>query len=100
MSRITPNMPVILHARDYDRWLDREETERLAPELLHPYEANEMEMYEANPKANSVRKRSRNTARCSQSRRRWRSASSGVRLLVINAGCYIRVEESAGNAPK
>ena len=28
MSRIHPRMPVILHARDYDRWLDREESER------------------------------------------------------------------------
>ncbi len=26
---VHPRMPVILHPRDYDRWLDREETERL-----------------------------------------------------------------------
>ena len=24
MAKIHPRMPVILHARDYDRWLDRE----------------------------------------------------------------------------
>jgi len=49
-----PRMPVILHARDYDRWLDREETERLPLDLLRPFEAEEMEMYKANPKVNKV----------------------------------------------
>ena len=35
MARIPhPRMPAILHARDYDRWLDREETERLPLDLL------------------------------------------------------------------
>ena len=55
MSRIHPRMPVILHARDYDRWLDREETERLPLDLLRPYESDEMEVYEANPKVGNVR---------------------------------------------
>jgi putative SOS response-associated peptidase YedK len=55
MARIHPRMPVILHARDYDRWLDREETERLPLDLLRPLESEEMEMYEANPKVNNVR---------------------------------------------
>ena len=55
MSRIHPRMPVILHARDYDRWLDREETERLPLDLLRPYESEEMEVYEANPKVGNVR---------------------------------------------
>ena len=41
MSRIHPRMPVILHVRDYDRWLDREETERLPLDLLRPYESEE-----------------------------------------------------------
>ncbi len=48
-------MPVILHARDYDRWLDREKTERLPLDLLRPFESEEMEMSEANPKVNNVR---------------------------------------------
>ena len=48
-------MPVILHSRDYDRWLDREETERLLLDLLRPFESEEMEVYEANPKVNNVR---------------------------------------------
>lgn len=55
MSRIHPRMPVILHVRDYDRWMDREETERLPLDLLRPYESDEMEMYEANPQVNYVR---------------------------------------------
>lgn len=55
MARIHPRMPVILHARDYDRWLDREETERLPLDLLRPFEAEEMEMRVANPKVNNVR---------------------------------------------
>lgn len=55
MARIHPRMPVVLHACDYDRWLDREETERLPVDLLRPLESGEMEMYEANLKVGSVR---------------------------------------------
>lgn len=55
MSRIHPRMPVILYSRDYDRWLDREETERLPLDLLRPFESAEMEMFEANPKVGNVR---------------------------------------------
>ena len=55
MARIHPRMPVISHARDYDRWLDRQETERLPIDLLRPFESEEMEMSEANPKVNNVR---------------------------------------------
>ncbi len=55
MSTIHPRMPVILHARDYDRWLDTEETERLPLDLLRPFESEAMRMYEANPKVNSIR---------------------------------------------
>lgn len=39
----------------HDRWLDRDETERLPVELLRPYESEGMEVYEANPLVNSVR---------------------------------------------
>jgi putative SOS response-associated peptidase YedK len=48
-------MPVILHSRDYDRWLDRDETERLPVDLLRPFESDAMEMYEANPKVNTAK---------------------------------------------
>jgi putative SOS response-associated peptidase YedK len=55
MSRVHPRMPCILHPRDYDRWLDREETERLPVDLLRPLDSDEMEMFEANPKVGNVR---------------------------------------------
>ena len=55
MASIHPRMPVILHSRDYDRWLDREETERLPLDLLRPYESEEMEVFEANPKVGNIR---------------------------------------------
>ncbi len=55
MSRIHPRLPVILHSRDYDRWLNREETEQLPLDLLRPFESEAMEMREANPKVNNVR---------------------------------------------
>ena len=55
MASIHPRMPVIVHARDYDRWLDREETELLPLDLLRPYESEEMEVHEANPKVGNIR---------------------------------------------
>ncbi len=55
MRRFHPRMPVILHPRDYDRWLDREETEQLPVDLLRPFESEQMEVYEANLKVNNVR---------------------------------------------
>lgn len=55
MVSLHPRMPVILHSRDYERWLDKEETERLPLDLLRPYESEEMEVYEANPKVGNVR---------------------------------------------
>ncbi len=55
MARFHPRMPVILHPRDYDRWLDSEETERLPVDLLRPFESEQIEVYEANLKVNNVR---------------------------------------------
>ena len=55
MARIHPRMPVILHSRDYDRWLDREEHEQLPIDLLRPFDSDALEMYEANPKVNNAR---------------------------------------------
>jgi putative SOS response-associated peptidase YedK len=55
MSRVHPRMPCILHPRDYDRWLDREQTEQLPVDLLRPLDSDEMEMFEANPKVGNVR---------------------------------------------
>ncbi len=55
MSRIHPRMPVILHPRDFDRWLDREESEQLPLDLLRPFDSDAMAMYEASPRVNNVR---------------------------------------------
>ena len=55
MSRVHPRMPVILHPRDYDRWLDRDETEQLPLDLLRPLASDEMEMFEAHPNVGNVR---------------------------------------------
>jgi putative SOS response-associated peptidase YedK len=52
---IHPRMPVILHSRDYDRWLDREETEQPPLDLLRPFESEAMEMYKANLNVGNVR---------------------------------------------
>ena len=49
MSRIHPRMPVILHPRDYDRWLDREETELLPFDLLRPFESEAQPSEPATP---------------------------------------------------
>lgn len=55
MARIHTRMPVILHPRDYDRWLDRTATEQLPLDLLRPFDSDAMEMREANQKVNNAR---------------------------------------------
>jgi putative SOS response-associated peptidase YedK len=50
-----PRMPVILEPRDYDRWLDRGESEQLPVDLLRPFDSDAMEMHPANPKVGNVR---------------------------------------------
>jgi len=57
MAPIHPRMPVILHPRDYDRWLDREETERLPIDLLRPFESDEFSKREVEPLARELRER-------------------------------------------
>ena len=42
MESIHSRMPIILHARDYDRWLSRERTEQPPVDLLRPFGAEEM----------------------------------------------------------
>ena len=55
MSRVHPRMPVILHPRDFDRWLDRDETQRLPLDLLRPLPSDEMAMFEAHSSVGNVR---------------------------------------------
>lgn len=55
MSAVHTRMPVILHRRDYDRWLSREVTEQSPLDLLRPFESDQMEMSPANPLVGSVK---------------------------------------------
>ncbi len=54
MSSVHTRMPVILHSRDYDRWLDRD-VERPPVDLLRPFESEAMTASEANPTVGNVR---------------------------------------------
>lgn len=42
MERIHTRMPVILHVKDYDRWLSRGTTSQPPVDLLRPFEAEAM----------------------------------------------------------
>ena len=41
MSPVDNRMPVILHKRDYDRWLSREVTDQPPVDLLRPFESED-----------------------------------------------------------
>lgn len=53
MVQVHDRMPVILHPKNYDRWLKRGETQQPPIDLLRPYEAEEMTATEANPRVGS-----------------------------------------------
>ena len=53
-ARVHTRMPVILHSRDYDRWLDRDDP-RPPTELLRPYEAEQMTLAPCSSKVGNVR---------------------------------------------
>jgi putative SOS response-associated peptidase YedK len=55
MAPVHPRMPVILHPRDYDRWLSREVTDQPPIDLMRPFESEKMEMSPANPLVGNVR---------------------------------------------
>ncbi len=55
MSQVHSRMPVILHQRDYDRWLSREESEQPPVDLMRPFESEGMQMTPANPLVGNVR---------------------------------------------
>ena len=48
-------MPVILHRRDYDRWLSREVTDQSPLDLLRPFESEEMTAHPVDPRVGNVR---------------------------------------------
>jgi putative SOS response-associated peptidase YedK len=54
MSAVHTRMPVILHLRDYDRWLERD-GERPPIDLLRPYESEGMNASPCNPLVGNVR---------------------------------------------
>jgi putative SOS response-associated peptidase YedK len=48
-------MPVILKPSDYDRWLNRVDSERPPVDLLKPYDAAQMDAHPVDPRVGSVR---------------------------------------------
>lgn len=54
-AKVHERMPVILHPRDYDRWLERGDGVRLPTDLLRPYETDGMQAGPCNPAVGNVR---------------------------------------------
>ena len=54
-GEVHDRMPVILHPRDYDRWLQRSVPEQPPIDLLRPYEADEMQASACNPAVGNVK---------------------------------------------
>ena len=54
MAKVHNRMPVILHAKDYERWLDRD-ADRPPIDLLRPYEAEGMRASPCNPQVGNVK---------------------------------------------
>lgn len=48
-------MPAILHPKDYDEWLNREEVERPPVHLLKPFPSVELQLQHAHPNVGNVR---------------------------------------------
>ncbi len=55
MSSVHTRMPVILHSRNYDRWLSREETEQPPIDLMRPFESEDMQMAPADRQVGNPR---------------------------------------------
>jgi len=55
ISPVHDRMPALLHRRDYDRWLDRNEVEQVPADLLRPFESTAMRIFAANPLVGNVR---------------------------------------------
>jgi putative SOS response-associated peptidase YedK len=55
MQPINSRMPVIIHPRDFDRWLTDYDELRLPIDLLRPYEAEGMRITPANRLVGNVR---------------------------------------------
>ncbi len=56
LAPVHDRMPVILHAEDYELWLDADERKyELLEDLMHPYPASEMTAYPVSTQVNSAR---------------------------------------------
>jgi putative SOS response-associated peptidase YedK len=55
MAPISSRMPVILHERDWEEWLDRDDSKPAPVHLLRPYEAEAMKMEACNTAVGNVR---------------------------------------------
>ncbi len=55
MSTVHTRMPVILHPRDWQEWLDRDDSRPAPTHLLRPYESELMELTPCNPLVGNVR---------------------------------------------
>jgi len=58
MALVHDRMPVILHPRDFDRWLDREPTHQPPIDLLRPFPAEELQTFALSKDVGSVRNNS------------------------------------------
>ena len=54
-AHVHDRMPVIVHPRDYDRWLERGHVAQPPVDLLRPYEAEQMRAAKVNPRVGNVR---------------------------------------------
>jgi putative SOS response-associated peptidase YedK len=56
VAQIHDRLALILHPRDYDRWLGIDEggDPRLPVDLLHPFDSGKMKMLPANPAVGNV----------------------------------------------
>lgn len=55
MATIHTRMPVIVHPRDWDEWLDRDDSRPAPVHLLRQYESDAMKLEPANPLVGNVR---------------------------------------------
>ena len=58
MEPLHNRMPVILHRRDYERWLAPAEASNLPVDLLRPFPAEEMKAWKVSPAVGNVRNNS------------------------------------------
>jgi putative SOS response-associated peptidase YedK len=58
MAPVHNRMPVILHSKDFERWLSRDNPERSPIDLLRPFPADEMEAFEVSKDVGNVRNNS------------------------------------------